>query len=187
MQAVTSSPAKRTPKRSEAAFHLARLGLTQRTIAEKCDVDVATVNRWMSGETKPRASVRQRMVKYYGIELVEWSRARGDGAPAVLRSLPPPDVTLDDTTWLRDQMRRIRTAIETDCEMTLSEKTDLGVKASKVIVAMNAELSEEGKAALFLGSRAWLAIKERVRDAVAGHPDAAAAVVKALDSFEPTR
>src|SRR5580692_3828346 len=155
MQAVSSSTAKRTPKRSEAAFHLARLGLTQRTIAEKCDVDVATVNRWMSGETKPRLDMRKRMTKLFGIEEIEWSRARGAGAPAVLRSLPPPDVTLDDATWLRDQMRRIRTAIETDPEMTLSEKTDLGVKASRVLREMNAELDEESKAAMFLSSKAW--------------------------------
>jgi transcriptional regulator with XRE-family HTH domain len=77
MAAQATSPPRKTAapstaKRSEGSFLIARLGLTQRAIGERCAVATSTVNRWIAGDMKPRKKEREILETAFAIPRDSW-------------------------------------------------------------------------------------------------------------------
>lgn len=176
-------------ERSQGAFELSRLALTQEQIAAKLGRKQEQVSRWVNGQLRPSKATRAAMFVAFGIRPEAWDElAKGSPLQEAPQAPAAPDEALDDKS-VRARAERLQRMLdaqlgqlERDTQATPLERAKVmsSVAATlKVLGAITGEAQEIGESRI-LRLPAWRRIEDALIEALRPWPEAARAAAETL-------
>jgi transcriptional regulator with XRE-family HTH domain len=189
--------------RTAGGFALAKTGKSQVQIAREVGVSKVTANQWISGDKKPGAPMRGKILQLYGIAEELWdqaseaARSRAARAKAVpAPPPPPPPPPADDDAAAAGGAFAMARSLQRQAQASLDELEEAGagwLPAEKAQVIQRLATSINTLAKLTgqydLGRRLmtlplWKLLEREMFEALKPYPEAAQCVAERLESFE---
>ncbi len=186
-------------KTNAGALALSETGKSYGNIARVCNVSSATAGNWLKARNLPTPTARATLRDNYGIDVTAWDQrfeTDSDAKPAKTKSraaripapkkIPPYPKPPNDPSIL-ESARYSLVCIRHDArhrDLTFSDRTKLRGDETRALALVAkletaAELSEDR---YVKKHPAWLALRKRIIAALRPFPDAAKAVLEAMDA-----
>lgn len=174
--------------KSHGARLLSGAGATEKDIASVCSVTPAAAHFWVSGQTKPRAAARERLLEVYGVPPSSWDEdPPAKGAPTKKPGRAGKGAAASEPESLGSQLDRSRryvsetlTEIKTDTTLTIFERTRLLASLAQTLKTLSQTSGEIANWRSFALSPQWARIQEAIETALGPFPTAAEHVEAAL-------
>lgn len=175
-------------------------GKTQEEIAKVSGSSLASVNNWISGNKKPGAAFRVKLLELFKIDITAWDsvasppkvKAAPDAAPPVNFTVPPVETDGDAQSMARELQTLAKQALRRLQVPAEGEERLTQLEAGKVMSTLATTLERLSKVTgeheitqrRIMKLPFFLRIKNVLGQALKTFPDAARAVAEAMEQLD---